>query len=220
MWIDSRFLMAIEISYRNETRKISQVPDWSDSAQTGDHLWQPTSISGDFCYVGENECSVCFYANSFCSAYDVLNFFFSCFIFCFSSFCSKFVASLIIIDENWFAFCSLLCARCWNVGILFGCEIQRHGPRMKCSACRMVAHTSCISIIMSRAQLSCKPSFRDVNLRQYGEKRTTQHHWIHRRTEKGKCKQCGKVSAKMFFPCFMCHSHRDSNGPGDNDDNS
>lgn len=51
--------MAIEFSSRNEARKISQVPDWSDSAQAGDHLWQPTSISGDFCYVGESECSVC-----------------------------------------------------------------------------------------------------------------------------------------------------------------
>ncbi|XP_031636667.1 eye-specific diacylglycerol kinase isoform X3 [Contarinia nasturtii] len=121
------------MSKRNEARKISQVPDWSDSAQAGDHLWQPTSISGDFCYVGESEC-------------------------------------------------------------------QRHGPRMKCSACRMVAHTSCISIIMNRTQFSCKPSFRDVSIRQYGEKRTNHHHWIHRRTEKGKCKQCGKsIQAKLSF---------------------
>lgn len=51
-------LMAIEFIDRNEARKISQVPDWSDTAQAGDHLWQPTSISGDFCYVGESECSV------------------------------------------------------------------------------------------------------------------------------------------------------------------
>lgn len=81
---------------------------------------------------------------------------------------------------------------------------------MKCSACRMVAHTSCISLIMNRAQWSCKPSFRDVSIRQYGEKRTTQHHWIHRRTEKGKCKQCGKVSnehttflSQHFPPCIL-----------------
>ncbi|XP_055301129.1 eye-specific diacylglycerol kinase isoform X8 [Sitodiplosis mosellana] len=121
------------MSKRNGTRKISQVPDWSDSAQASDHLWQPTSISGDFCYVGESECS-------------------------------------------------------------------RHGPRMKCSACKMVAHTSCISIIMNRTQLSCKPSFKDVSIRQYGEKRTNHHHWIHRRTEKGKCKQCGKsIQAKLSF---------------------
>lgn len=51
--------MAIEFFYRNEARKISQIPDWSDIAISGDHLWQPTSISGDFCYVSENECSVC-----------------------------------------------------------------------------------------------------------------------------------------------------------------
>lgn len=51
--------MAIELLYsRNEARKISQIPDWSDAAIAGDHLWQPTSISGDFCYVGETECSV------------------------------------------------------------------------------------------------------------------------------------------------------------------
>lgn len=51
-------LMAIEFIYRNEAKKISQVPDWSDTAQAGEHLWQSTSISGDFCYVGESECSV------------------------------------------------------------------------------------------------------------------------------------------------------------------
>lgn len=51
-------LMSIELYSRNEARKISQIPDWSDGAIAGDHLWQPTSISGDFCYVGETECSV------------------------------------------------------------------------------------------------------------------------------------------------------------------
>lgn len=71
---------------------------------------------------------------------------------------------------------------------------QKHGPRMKCSACKIIAHASCISVLMERSQLACKPTFRDVGVRQYREQTRTHHHWIHRRTEKGKCRQCGKVS--------------------------
>lgn len=71
--------------------------------------------------------------------------------------------------------------------------IQRHGARMKCSGCKIIAHASCISILMERSQMACKPTFRDVGVRQYREQTTTHHHWVHRRTEKGKCKQCGKV---------------------------
>lgn len=39
-------------------RQIRQTPDWSENAVAGDHLWVPTSVSGDFCYVGDNECTV------------------------------------------------------------------------------------------------------------------------------------------------------------------
>jgi hypothetical protein len=74
---------------------------------------------------------------------------------------------------------------------------QKHGPRMKCSACKIIAHASCITLLMDRQQLACKPTFRDVGVRQYREQTKTHHHWIHRRTEKGKCKQCGKVSKEI-----------------------
>lgn len=70
---------------------------------------------------------------------------------------------------------------------------------MKCSACKINAHVGCISALMERQQLACKPTFRDVGVRQYREQTKTHHHWIHRRTEKGKCKQCGKVSKHLFF---------------------
>uniref|UniRef100_A0A182PNR0 Phorbol-ester/DAG-type domain-containing protein n=1 Tax=Anopheles epiroticus TaxID=199890 RepID=A0A182PNR0_9DIPT len=66
---------------------------------------------------------------------------------------------------------------------------------MKCAACKIIAHASCISMLMERSHLQCKPTFRDVGVRQYREQTKTTHHWVHRRTEKGKCKQCGKVSA-------------------------
>uniref|UniRef100_A0A182NA33 Phorbol-ester/DAG-type domain-containing protein n=1 Tax=Anopheles dirus TaxID=7168 RepID=A0A182NA33_9DIPT len=63
---------------------------------------------------------------------------------------------------------------------------------MKCAACKIISHASCISVLMERTQLQCKPTFRDVGVRQYREQTKTTHHWVHRRTEKGKCKQCGK----------------------------
>ncbi|KAG5682357.1 hypothetical protein PVAND_011713 [Polypedilum vanderplanki] len=115
------------------TRQIRNTPDWTENAVSGDHLWVPTSVSGDCCYIGDNDCT-------------------------------------------------------------------KHGPRMKCSACKIIAHASCISILMDRSQLACKPTFRDVGVRQYREQTRTHHHWIHRRTEKGKCRQCGKsLQAKLSF---------------------
>ncbi|XP_039745571.1 eye-specific diacylglycerol kinase isoform X3 [Pararge aegeria] len=114
-------------------RVIRSTPDWSDTAISSEHLWAPTSVSGDFCYVGDAEC-------------------------------------------------------------------QKHGSRMKCSACKIVAHQACIDILIDRVQFSCKPTFRDVGVRQYREQTLTHHHWVHRRTEKGKCKACGKsLQAKLSF---------------------
>ncbi|XP_075423624.1 diacylglycerol kinase zeta isoform X6 [Ascaphus truei] len=40
----------------SETQVRSTV-DWSESALYGDHLWFETSVSGDFCYVGEQNCA-------------------------------------------------------------------------------------------------------------------------------------------------------------------
>ncbi|XP_045526883.1 eye-specific diacylglycerol kinase isoform X3 [Pieris brassicae] len=114
-------------------RVLRSTPDWSEAAVSGEHLWQPTSVSGDCCYVGDSEC-------------------------------------------------------------------QKHGARMKCSACKIVAHTACIDILIDRVQFTCKPTFRDVGVRQYREQTITHHHWVHRRSEKGKCKACGKsLQAKISF---------------------
>lgn len=79
---------------------------------------------------------------------------------------------------------------------------------MKCSACKIIAHANCISVLIDKgSQLACKPTFRDVGVRQYREQTRTHHHWIHRRTEKGKCKQCGKVRyfvlRYMFDVCIQ-----------------
>lgn len=39
-------------------RVLRSTPDWGETAVIGDHLWMPTSVSGDFCYVGDVDCTV------------------------------------------------------------------------------------------------------------------------------------------------------------------
>ncbi|XP_053976174.1 eye-specific diacylglycerol kinase isoform X1 [Hylaeus volcanicus] len=108
-------------------REPRSTPDWGPGAINGEHLWVPTSASGDFCYV--NDCS-------------------------------------------------------------------KHGPRMKCAACRVVAHAVCATSL----NFACKSSFRDVGVRQYREQTNTHHHWVHRRSQKGKCGNCGKsFQSKLSF---------------------
>ncbi|XP_023037187.1 eye-specific diacylglycerol kinase isoform X2 [Drosophila willistoni] len=92
-------------------------------------------------------------------------------------------------------------------------ECIKSGQRMKCSACQLIAHQNCIPIVNEKTQLACKPTYRDVGIRQYREQTTTHHHWVHRKMEKGKCKQCGKaVQSKLFgskeivaLSCAWCH---------------
>lgn len=42
----------------SSSRQIRCTPDWSENAIANDHLWVPTSVSGDCCYVGESDCTV------------------------------------------------------------------------------------------------------------------------------------------------------------------
>ncbi|XP_075155369.1 eye-specific diacylglycerol kinase-like isoform X3 [Haematobia irritans] len=92
-------------------------------------------------------------------------------------------------------------------------ECIKSGQRMKCSACQLIAHQNCIPLVNEKTQLACKPTYRDVGVRQYREQSVTHHHWVHRKMEKGKCKQCGKaVQGKLFgskeivaLSCAWCH---------------
>lgn len=68
---------------------------------------------------------------------------------------------------------------------------QGRGQRFKCSACKIVAHSDCISNIKKNSQLACKPTFREQQ-----DQNITHHHWVHRRSQKGNCKMCGKVISK------------------------
>ncbi|XP_064488970.1 eye-specific diacylglycerol kinase-like isoform X3 [Ornithodoros turicata] len=79
-------------------------------------------------------------------------------------------------------------------------ECSRQGPRMRCPACKITVHAGCISILTDKMKFQCKPTFKDVGIRQYREQTVIQHHWVHRRYQKGRCHQCGKsFQSKLSF---------------------
>jgi len=117
-----------EIGYKR--REIRSTIDWTENAINGDHIWIETNASGDFCYVGETDCT-------------------------------------------------------------------RTGQRRKCAACKILVHTGCIQEL-DRINFKCKPTFREAGPRNYREQTFMRHHWVHRRRQEGKCKQCGKSFQQRF----------------------
>ncbi|XP_059183793.1 diacylglycerol kinase zeta-like [Centropristis striata] len=96
--------------------------------------------------------------------------------------------------------------------------LQKSVSRRKCAACKIVAHTICIeqlekfpssrAILLDatlplndpdfRINFRCKPSFRESGSRNIREPIVVRHHWVHRRRQEGKCKQCGKGFQQKF----------------------
>nr|XP_040019588.1 diacylglycerol kinase zeta isoform X7 [Gasterosteus aculeatus aculeatus] len=109
--------------------------NWSDNAQFGDHIWFETSVSGDFCYVGEQYC----------------------------------VAK----------------------------SVQKSVARKKCAGCKISVHTTCMQQL-EKINFRCKPSFREPAGRAVREAHIVRHHWVHRRHQTGKCRQCGKGFQQKF----------------------
>ncbi|XP_055979852.1 diacylglycerol kinase iota isoform X7 [Sorex fumeus] len=107
--------------------------DWSENAVNGEHLWLETNVSGDLCYLGEENCQV------------------------------RFAKSAL---------------------------------RRKCAVCKIVVHTACIEQL-EKINFRCKPTFREGGSRSPREN-FVRHHWVHRRRQDGKCKQCGKGFQQKF----------------------
>uniref|UniRef100_A0A8C3V1S7 Diacylglycerol kinase n=1 Tax=Catharus ustulatus TaxID=91951 RepID=A0A8C3V1S7_CATUS len=112
-------------------RQLRSTVDWSEAAVYGEHIWFETSVSGDFCYVGEQYC------------------------------------------------------------------MQKTLSRRKCAACKIVVHTPCIEQL-EKINFRCKPSFRESGSRNIREPIVVRHHWVHRRRQEGKCRQCGKGFQQKF----------------------
>nr|XP_020441708.1 diacylglycerol kinase zeta-like isoform X2 [Monopterus albus] len=75
--------------------------------------------------------------------------------------------------------------------------LQKSVSRRKCAACKIVAHTICIEQL-EKINFRCKPSFRESGSRNIREPIVVHHHWVHRRRQEGKCKQCGKGFQQKF----------------------
>ncbi|XP_058431748.1 diacylglycerol kinase iota isoform X13 [Marmota monax] len=76
------------------------------------------------------------------------------------------------------------------------CQVRfaKSALRRKCAVCKIVVHTACIEQL-EKINFRCKPTFREGGSRSPREN-FVRHHWVHRRRQEGKCKQCGKNSLK------------------------
>ncbi|XP_051886107.1 diacylglycerol kinase iota isoform X2 [Pristis pectinata] len=115
------------------TREMRTCPDWTENAINGDHIWVETNASGDFCYLGEENCLV---------------------------------------------------------------KIAKSVPRRKCAACKIIVHTVCVEQL-EKISFRCKPTYREGGSRSLRES-FVRHHWVHRRRQEGKCRQCGKGFQQKF----------------------
>uniref|UniRef100_A0A7N8XUG1 Diacylglycerol kinase n=1 Tax=Mastacembelus armatus TaxID=205130 RepID=A0A7N8XUG1_9TELE len=74
----------------------------------------------------------------------------------------------------------------------------KSAPRRKCAACKIVVHTGCIEQL-EKINFRCKPTFREGGSRCLRDQNILRHHWVHRRRQEGKCRQCGKSFQQKFF---------------------
>ncbi|XP_058628461.1 diacylglycerol kinase iota isoform X3 [Onychostoma macrolepis] len=77
-------------------------------------------------------------------------------------------------------------------------KIAKSAPRRKCAACKIVVHTACIEEL-DKINFRCKPTFREGGSRCLRDQNVLRHHWVHRRRQEGKCRQCGKSFPQKFF---------------------
>uniref|UniRef100_A0A8C8B450 Diacylglycerol kinase n=1 Tax=Otus sunia TaxID=257818 RepID=A0A8C8B450_9STRI len=73
---------------------------------------------------------------------------------------------------------------------------QKSALRRKCAACKIVVHNACMEQL-DKINFRCKPTFREGGSRSPREN-FVRHHWVHRRRQEGKCKQCGKGFQQKF----------------------
>ncbi|CAB1422170.1 unnamed protein product [Pleuronectes platessa] len=74
---------------------------------------------------------------------------------------------------------------------------QKTVSRKKCAGCQISVHTMCMQQL-EKINFRCKPSFREPGARAARESQVVRHHWVHRRRQTGKCRQCGKGFQQKF----------------------
>ncbi|XP_054865177.1 diacylglycerol kinase zeta isoform X2 [Amphiprion ocellaris] len=76
-------------------------------------------------------------------------------------------------------------------------SLQKSVARKKCAGCKISVHTMCMEQL-EKINFRCKPSFREPGSRAIREPNVVRHHWVHRRRQTGKCRQCGKGFQQKF----------------------
>nr|XP_033813648.1 diacylglycerol kinase iota [Geotrypetes seraphini] len=78
------------------------------------------------------------------------------------------------------------------------CQVKfaKSSLRRKCASCKIVVHLACMEQL-EKINFRCKPTFREANSRTPRDN-FVRHHWVHRRRQEGKCKQCGKGFQQKF----------------------
>nr|XP_043891870.1 diacylglycerol kinase zeta isoform X3 [Solea senegalensis] len=81
-------------------------------------------------------------------------------------------------------------------------SLQKSVSRKKCAGCMISVHTMCMEQL-EKINFRCKPSFREPGCRAVREvsisrSNVVRHHWVHRRRQTGKCRQCGKGFQQKF----------------------
>ncbi|XP_020512023.1 diacylglycerol kinase iota isoform X5 [Labrus bergylta] len=77
-------------------------------------------------------------------------------------------------------------------------KTAKSAPRRKCAACKIVVHNGCIEQL-EKINFRCKPTYREGGSRCLRDQNALRHHWVHRRRQEGKCRQCGKSFQQKFF---------------------
>ncbi|XP_029010247.2 diacylglycerol kinase zeta [Betta splendens] len=76
-------------------------------------------------------------------------------------------------------------------------SLQKSVARRKCAGCKILVHNTCMEQL-EKINFRCKPSFREPGSRAVREPNVVRHHWVHRRRQTGKCRQCGKGFQQKF----------------------
>ncbi|TTJ23325.1 Diacylglycerol kinase zeta [Bagarius yarrelli] len=172
-------------------REIRSTVDWSESALYGEHIWFETNVSGDFCYVGEQHC----YAKTLqksvarkkCAACKIVV----------HTICIEQLEKLShrksSLQAEWF---DELPHKDPSFRINFRCK-----PSFRESGSRNIREPA-------RHRRALKRQAALERIRRAAAKHSVcipltqpmivRHHWVHRRRQEGKCKQCGKGFQQKF----------------------
>ncbi|XP_042186747.1 diacylglycerol kinase zeta isoform X6 [Oncorhynchus tshawytscha] len=163
-------------------REIRSSCDWTENALYGEHIWFETNVSGDFCYVGEQHCfaktlqkSV---ARKKCAA-------------------CKIVVHTICIEQLE----KLFEAMPYEDSLLIEDPAFRINFRCKPSFRESGSRNIREPVLQRQGALKCLRRMANCMATPFlsqSQPTVVRHHWVHRRRQDGKCRQCGKGFQQKF----------------------